>query len=116
MDGLKGCMTEALRQFFDRNQFLPDKIIVYRDGVGDGQYVIVFVELIFRLDAVVEHEIPQLVEAFDTNFPNYKPKLGFIIVKKRINTRLFSKGLFFHSSSYLLKLATFLKILLLAQL
>lgn len=36
VDGLKVCMTEALRSFFEINHVLPDVIIVYRDGVGDG--------------------------------------------------------------------------------
>ncbi len=39
VDGLKMCMTEALRQFFELNHFLPDIIIVFRDGVGDGMLV-----------------------------------------------------------------------------
>jgi aubergine-like protein len=36
VDGLKLCMTEALRAFFELNRYLPDIIVVYRDGVGDG--------------------------------------------------------------------------------
>ena len=35
------------------NGALPERIIVFRDGVGDGQ-----------LEAVVEHEIPQMIECF----------------------------------------------------
>ena len=36
IDGLKMCMTEALKQFFKLNNYLPSLIVVYRDGVGDG--------------------------------------------------------------------------------
>ena len=36
-DNLKKCMTNALRQFHKVNGALPERIVVYRDGVGDGQ-------------------------------------------------------------------------------
>jgi len=29
-------MVDALRHYFTINKYLPDRIIVYRDGVGDG--------------------------------------------------------------------------------
>lgn len=29
-------MKEALRAYFEKNKSLPERIIVYRDGVGDG--------------------------------------------------------------------------------
>jgi len=35
------------------NQVLPDRIIVFRDGVGDGQ-----------LETVHEHEVRQLLDCF----------------------------------------------------
>jgi len=36
-DNLKVCMANALQMFRELNRALPDRIIVYRDGVGDGQ-------------------------------------------------------------------------------
>lgn len=60
------------------NHFLPDKIMVYRDGVSEGQ-----------LRFVEQYEIPQLIKCFGT-FPSYAPKLAFIVVQKRINTTLYS--------------------------
>ena len=36
-DNLKECMSKALRKYHEINGALPDRIIVYRDGVGDGQ-------------------------------------------------------------------------------
>lgn len=42
-----------MEKFHETNGCLPERIIVYRDGVGDGQ-----------LPAVVEHEVPQMLEAF----------------------------------------------------
>ena len=60
------------------NHSLPEKIVVFRDGVGDGQ-----------LNAVEHYEIPQLLKCFET-FPNYEPKLTFLVVQKRISTTLYS--------------------------
>lgn len=62
------------------NHDLPQKIVVYRDGVSDGQ-----------LKMVELYEIPQLIKCFET-FPNYEPKLVFIVVQKRINTILYSSS------------------------
>ena len=36
-DNLKVCMAAALRKFAEVNGSLPERIMVYRDGVGDGQ-------------------------------------------------------------------------------
>ena len=36
-DNLKVAMAKALQKYHQVNQALPDRIIVYRDGVGDGQ-------------------------------------------------------------------------------
>ena len=36
-DNLKVCMAAALRKYHEVNKMLPERIIVYRDGVGDGQ-------------------------------------------------------------------------------
>lgn len=43
----------ALEKYHEVNGVLPERIIVFRDGVGDGQ-----------LRAVFEHEVPQLNECF----------------------------------------------------
>lgn len=62
------------------NHSFPEKIVVYRDGVSDGQ-----------LKMVELYEIPQLLQCFKT-FPNYEPKLTFIVVQKRVNTTLYLLG------------------------
>ena len=41
----------ALKKYHMENGCLPEKIIIYRDGVGDGQ-----------LPAVYAHEVPQMIE------------------------------------------------------
>lgn len=86
-DNLKVCMTNAL-SYYKKNQGggdesdtslagLPDRIVVYRDGVGDGQ-----------LSAVVDHELAQITSCF-SKYPEYRPKFTVLVVKKRINTRIF---------------------------
>jgi len=63
------------------NHSLPDKILVFRDGVGDGQ-----------LNMVADYEVDQLRTCF-SRFGEYSPKLSFVVVQKRINTRIFlNKG------------------------
>ncbi|CAG2185706.1 AUB [Mytilus edulis] len=79
-DGLKVCMKGALEKYHEVNGALPERIIVFRDGVGDGQ-----------LQAVHEHEIPQMIDCFKkAGGTEYSPKVGVVVVKKRINTRFFA--------------------------
>lgn len=64
-----------------RNTCYPDRIIIYRDGVSDGQ-----------LEIVVKYEVKQLLASFKAIEINYEPTLTVIIVQKRINTRIFEKS------------------------
>ena len=45
--------SDALKAFFMQNNAMPERIVIYRDGVGDGQ-----------LQAVYEHELPQIEQTF----------------------------------------------------
>ncbi|XP_027627375.1 piwi-like protein 3 [Tupaia chinensis] len=74
--GLISCVEGALDAWYRNNQCLPNALIVYRDGVGDGQ-----------LQALLDKEIPQILSCLQT--PDVKLNLTFIVVKKRINTRFF---------------------------
>ena len=65
----------------NRNLFTfswPDTVIIFRDGVGDGQ-----------LDVTSTHEVLQLKDCFKHISDDYSPGLGFVVVQKRINTRIF---------------------------
>ncbi|NXJ77374.1 PIWL1 protein, partial [Trogon melanurus] len=81
VDGLKTCMQTALRDWFKWNKCLPSRIIVYRDGVGDGQ-----------LSTLVNYEVPQFLDCLKSVGKDYNPKLTVIVVKKRVSTRLFAKS------------------------
>ena len=37
LDQMKACVMKALRKYKEHNKSNPQRIIVYRDGVGDGQ-------------------------------------------------------------------------------
>lgn len=104
-DNLKVCMTAALRKYHEINGSLPDRVIVYRDGVGDGQvwrlnligsvshlcskaFCVVespveqceqvgsvsrdLIKFSLQLPAVVEHEVPQIIESFKAQGAQYK--------------------------------------------
>lgn len=45
VDGLKLCMSESLKKYFEFNRYLPERIIVYRDGVGDGMLQVLLLSL-----------------------------------------------------------------------
>ncbi|KAM3611283.1 uncharacterized protein V6R79_016094 [Siganus canaliculatus] len=79
MDGLKMALTAALKDYLKFNQCLPSRIIVYRDGVGDGQ-----------LHSVVNYEVAQIISSIRSMGQDYVPKLSVVVVKKRISSRFFA--------------------------
>lgn len=82
VNGIVTSMRGALEKYHEVNGVLPERIIVFRDGVGDGQ-----------LRAVFEHEVPQLNECFKrSGGQDYNPKVAIVVVKKRINTRFFARS------------------------
>lgn len=63
---------------FQLNGCPPARIIMFRDGVSDGQ-----------LRVVQDYEIPQLKTAWAAEYDEYdQPEFTFIVVQKRINTRI----------------------------
>ncbi|XP_067087216.1 piwi-like protein 1 isoform X3 [Osmerus mordax] len=80
MDGLKVALQGALKAWLKYNNCLPSRIIVYRDGVGDGM-----------LQSVVNYEVPQIMESIKTMGQDYAPKLTVVVVKKRISSRFFAR-------------------------
>uniref|UniRef100_A0A8C3ILA1 Piwi like RNA-mediated gene silencing 1 n=1 Tax=Chrysemys picta bellii TaxID=8478 RepID=A0A8C3ILA1_CHRPI len=81
VDGLKVCLQAALRSWFSCNNHMPSRIIVYRDGVGDGQ-----------LKTLVNYEVPQFLDCLKSVGKDYNPRLTVIVVKKRVNTRFFAQA------------------------
>ncbi|CAH2295702.1 piwi 1 [Pelobates cultripes] len=79
VDALKICMQAALKAWYSHNKNLPARIIIYRDGVGDGQ-----------LKTLVDYEITQFLDCIKSAGKDYSPKLTVVVVKKRINARFFA--------------------------
>merc|ERR1711962_598254 len=78
-DNICPAIARALRKYNDLNGEMPQRIILYRDGVGDGQ-----------INYVLEHEIKAIEKCFQAAGINQSElKFTYIIVSKRINTRFF---------------------------
>lgn len=74
-------MKKALQAYRTEANTLPERICFYRDGVGEGQ-----------VQAVLDHELVTLKKELADTYANAglpPPKFAYIIVSKRINTRLF---------------------------
>ena len=62
------------------NHCLPNRIVIFRDGTGDGD-----------IGMVHSYEVVELKKAFAAfKDQDYSPKFSVIVVQKRINTRIFS--------------------------
>ncbi|KAG5678595.1 hypothetical protein PVAND_008256 [Polypedilum vanderplanki] len=72
----------AVNTFIEKYGKPPRKIIIYRNGVGDGD-----------IERVIQHEVNDTKEKLLKTYKNYDMKLefGFIIINKKINTRFFRK-------------------------
>ncbi|KAH9491610.1 Piwi-like protein 1, partial [Bulinus truncatus] len=79
MENLQLLLRAALLKYKEVNGALPEKVIIYRDGVGDGQ-----------LKKLFHSEYDQAISAFrDAGGDGYRPQSAFIVVKKRILNRFF---------------------------
>ncbi|KAF2110582.1 Piwi domain-containing protein [Lophiotrema nucula] len=81
VEELEEMIIERIKSWQKRNQNrLPSKVIVYRDGVSEGQYSI-----------VMDKEYPAFVKAFGRLYgakPKH-PKISIIVVGKRHHTRFY---------------------------
>ncbi|CAG2107473.1 unnamed protein product, partial [Medioppia subpectinata] len=79
---LQEMMLDLLREYANRNNGnLPEQIIVYRDGVSEGQF-----------NAALQQEIKGLIQTFAMEKPGYEPKMTYIVVQKRHHTRFFPQN------------------------
>lgn len=70
---LQQAFTEALRAYFEASgrRFMPDNIVIFRDGVGETQHA-----------AVKAYEVRALRGAFETIGGGYNPNFAYMIVNK----------------------------------
>ncbi|VDM60322.1 unnamed protein product [Angiostrongylus costaricensis] len=72
-------VRELLVQFYRNTRFKPTRIVVYRDGVSEGQFF-----------NVLQYELRAMREACMMLESGYQPGITFIAVQKRHHTRLFA--------------------------
>lgn len=76
---LSSMVRELLIMFYkSTGGYKPHRIILYRDGVSEGQF-----------PHVLQHELTALREACIKLEAGYRPGITFIVVQKRHHTRLF---------------------------
>ncbi|CAE6447538.1 unnamed protein product [Rhizoctonia solani] len=79
---LTDMMIERLNAFKAKNNLLPQRIIFFRDGVSEGQFMV-----------VRDDELPKVNAAFakfkERDGKPYKPKLTMLVAGKRHHTRFF---------------------------
>ncbi|KAL1475375.1 hypothetical protein MTO96_037325 [Rhipicephalus appendiculatus] len=73
---LKTMVLDLVKCYRGKRGLLPERIIVYRDGVGEGQFKDVKVQ-----------EVEAIKKACKQMSPKYKPQVTFIVVQKRHHTR-----------------------------
>lgn len=75
-------VMKALRAYKEEHNTLPEKIFIYRGGVGDGQ-----------IKYVRDTEVNNLEQKLKETYANANAELNmiFILVTKRINTRIFGE-------------------------
>ncbi|WEW59523.1 hypothetical protein PRK78_004997 [Emydomyces testavorans] len=83
VDELEEMLESRLRLWSKKNKAFPENILIYRDGVSEGQYA-----------RVLEEELPLLRKACEGVYPATLTKQGFprisiIIVGKRHHTRFY---------------------------
>lgn len=80
----------VVNQYLQIKNTLPRKIIIYRDGVGDGQIEYVFnnevKDVIHKLNGLYRMAYDE-----DSDPIEKRPQISFVVINKRINTRFFYK-------------------------
>lgn len=73
-------MIKSLQEYKEVHHALPAKILLFRDGVGEGQ-----------IHYVIQHEVENLRKTLAKQYAavNQELRFAFVIVNKRLNTRIF---------------------------
>ena len=82
---MSNSVSFAVRTYYDTHGTLPERIVFYRDGVGDGQLHQVY-------DTELKAVKQKLDEIYEKSSTGKNVKFTYIVVTKRINTRYFLNG------------------------
>jgi aubergine len=77
MTNMADLVKECIETFKQKNKFLPKRILLYRDGVGDNMF-----------DLVKTHELGLIKSMLEKEYGQSAPKLTMIIVTKRISKKI----------------------------
>ncbi|KAI5072524.1 hypothetical protein GOP47_0012630 [Adiantum capillus-veneris] len=79
IEKLPEMVIELWRKFCDKTKVRPERIIMFRDGVSEGQF-----------DKVLQFEVHALKEAMQkVGGSGYNPQITWVVVQKRHHTRLY---------------------------
>ncbi|XP_066920100.1 protein argonaute-2-like [Clytia hemisphaerica] len=78
IEDMKNVAKDLLKQFRINTKLKPCKIVMYRDGVSEGQF-----------QQVLQHEMRAIQQACSELEKGYQPAITFIVVQKRHHARFF---------------------------
>jgi len=78
--GMEQAVFQLLDYFRIQNKLLPQRIIMYRDGVGEGGF-----------DEVMTREVRAIQRACSKIQQGFKPVITFLLVQKRHHVRFFAE-------------------------
>ncbi|EKM51085.1 uncharacterized protein PHACADRAFT_212985 [Phanerochaete carnosa HHB-10118-sp] len=84
VEDLTKLLVERLQLYEQKTRTLPERVLVYRDGVSEGQYKL-----------SLEKELPQILDAFKkfntaARKTPYRPTLSIIVCGKRHHARVYA--------------------------
>jgi eukaryotic translation initiation factor 2C len=75
---MREIMKSLIQQYDQHNGYPPTAIVIYRDGISEGEF-----------DSVFEKELSATRQACADLSPTYRPYLTYIVVNKKHHTRFF---------------------------
>ncbi|KAI5169234.1 eukaryotic translation initiation factor 2C [Pancytospora epiphaga] len=78
---MRSVMRNMLKSHYGATKVKPERVVVFRDGVGDSMF-----------DAVFSAEIEAILGSCSDLSPSYRPELTFIVAQKRHSVRFSSNN------------------------
>ncbi|RHY33456.1 hypothetical protein DYB32_001639 [Aphanomyces invadans] len=78
IEDLAGITHELLRRFYQATHVKPERILIYRDGISEGQF-----------SNILKKEVGLIRQACKTLEEDYQPAITYVVVQKRHHTRIF---------------------------
>lgn len=90
IDDFKDMVATHIRTFEKNQKVKPEKLLVFRDGVSEGQYAHVVESVFSETDTLVltynvSNELKAIKDAAASFGANYRPKVTFVVCAKRVS-------------------------------